>query len=75
MVTVTETLARWASNLTFEQISHEAVDAAKLFLYDSVGCALGGYQTADATIFIEHARAMVPTGSPLKWMIDSSSRR
>jgi 2-methylcitrate dehydratase len=52
------TLAKWASDLTYESLSTEAVEAAKLFLYDSFGCALGGSQQHDVQIFLDHAREM-----------------
>ena len=51
-------LATWVHGLTFESLSPEAVHAAKLFWYDAVGCALGGSQTEDATILLDHHRAM-----------------
>ena len=44
---VTETMARWAADLKYEQISPEAIHQAKRFLLDSVGCALGGYHMHD----------------------------
>ena len=49
-VTITSTMARWASSLRFEQISAEAVREAKRYLLDSLGCALGGYRQHDVTI-------------------------
>ena len=49
-VTITATMARWASSLRFEQISGEAVREAKRYLLDSLGCALGGYRQHDVTI-------------------------
>jgi 2-methylcitrate dehydratase len=49
-VTITATMARWASSLRFEQISAEAVREAKRYLLDSLGCALGGYRQHDVTI-------------------------
>lgn len=51
-------LAKWASDLTYEDLSPAAIDSAKLFLYDSFGCALGGSLQHDVQIFLEHARAM-----------------
>lgn len=45
--TISQIWAEYAVNLTFEQIPAEAVKAAKMFLYDSFGCALGGSKTAD----------------------------
>ncbi|MDP7029700.1 MAG: MmgE/PrpD family protein [Phycisphaerales bacterium] len=51
-------LAEWAANLTYEDLSDEAVQCAKLYLYDSFGCALGGSQQHDVEIFLDHARQM-----------------
>jgi 2-methylcitrate dehydratase len=48
--TVTATMARWAADLRFDQISAEAVYQAKRFLLDSLGCALGGFQQHDVKI-------------------------
>jgi len=51
-------LAEWAANLTYKSLSPEAIQAAKLFLFDSFGCALGGSQQHDVEIMLEHFRAM-----------------
>ncbi|MBZ0171656.1 MAG: MmgE/PrpD family protein, partial [Phycisphaerales bacterium] len=51
-------IARWVAELNFEDLSPRAIEAAKLFWYDSVGCALGGSQTEDAKILLDHHRAM-----------------
>ena len=55
---VTWKLAAWASKLTFDDLSAEAVHAAKLFLFDSFGCALGGSQQHDVQIMLAHLKAM-----------------
>ena len=47
MSTITMTLSEWAGNLKFEDLTPDAIDAAKRFLYDSIGCGLGGYQQED----------------------------
>ena len=57
MPTVTYELSRWAAGLEFEHLTPEAVEAAKRFLYDSLGCALGGYQQEDCRIMLQYARA------------------
>ena len=62
MATMTETIARWACDLKYEDLTPESIDAAKRFLYDSLGCALGGYQTDDVKIFLEHIREMGAAG-------------
>ena len=42
--------AEWACALKYENLSPEAIQAAKLFWFDSIGCALGGSQQEDARI-------------------------
>src|SRR5258708_38578776 len=51
-------IADWACSLNYEHLSPEAIQAAKLFWFDSVGCALGGSQQDDAKILLKHYRAM-----------------
>ena len=72
MATITETLARWAVELKYEDLTDDAVDAAKRFLYDSVGCALGGYQVHDVKIYLAHAAEL--GGAPDCTIIGSGGR-
>ena len=51
-------IAEWACALKYEHLSPEAIQAAKLFWFDSIGCALGGSQQEDAKILLEHHRAI-----------------
>src|SRR5882724_10797363 len=51
-------IAEWACSLQYEHLSPEAIQAAKLFWFDSIGCALGGSQQEDARILLKHYRAM-----------------
>src|SRR2546421_4780965 len=51
-------IAEWASSLKYEDLSPQAIQAAKLFWFDSIGCALGGSQQDDAKILLKHYRAM-----------------
>jgi 2-methylcitrate dehydratase len=51
-------IAEWACALKFEDLSPEAIQSAKLFWFDSIGCALGGSQQDDAKILLKHHRAM-----------------
>ncbi len=46
------------ARLKYEHLSPEAIQAAKLFWFDSIGCALGGSQQEDAKILLKHHRAM-----------------
>src|SRR6266540_407599 len=54
-------IADWACSLKYEHLSAEAIQAAKLFWFDSIGCALGGSQQDDAKILLKHYRAMSAT--------------
>ena len=46
-------MSRWAAGLEYKQLSQEAVYQAKRFLFDSAGCALGGYQQHDVIIALQ----------------------
>jgi 2-methylcitrate dehydratase len=58
MPTITKAMAEWAAGLKYENLTPEAVDAAKRFLYDSIGCALGGYRQEDCSLLHEHLKEM-----------------
>src|SRR5881397_1089970 len=58
---LSHTIAEWACSLKYEHLSPEAIQAAKLFWFDSIGCALGGSQQDDAKILLKHYRAMSAT--------------
>jgi hypothetical protein len=51
-------IAEWACALKYEHLSPEAIQAAKLFCFDAIGCALGGSQQDDVRILLGHYRAM-----------------
>src|SRR6266436_9435894 len=55
---LSQVIAEWACSLKYEHLSPEAIQAAKLFWFDSIGCALGGSQQEDAKILLTHYRAM-----------------
>jgi 2-methylcitrate dehydratase len=40
--TLTTKISEWACGLKYEDLTPDAIDAAKRFLYDTIGCALGG---------------------------------
>lgn len=61
-VLISEQIARWAAALRFEHLAPEAIEAAKRFLYDSLGCALGGSRVHDCRLFLEHYRALGQPG-------------
>ena len=56
-------LANWAASLTYDKLSDEAIASAKLFLYDSFGCALGGSCLQAVEIMLEHFRQMGGSGT------------
>lgn len=51
-------LAEWAYNLHYEDLNEKTIHTAKLYLFDSLGCALGGSQQHDLHIALDYARAM-----------------
>ncbi len=55
---LSHTLSEWACGLKFEHLSDKAVHTAKLFWYDSLGCALGGSRQEDAKILLAHHKDM-----------------
>jgi len=55
-------LAKWATALTYEDLSPSSIEKAKLFWFDSLGCALGGSQQEDARILLDHHREITPAG-------------
>ncbi|MDG2053536.1 MAG: MmgE/PrpD family protein [Phycisphaerales bacterium] len=55
---ITWQLAQWAAKLKYEDLSDEAIHTAKLYLFDSFGCALGGSQQHDLQIFLDYAKQL-----------------
>jgi 2-methylcitrate dehydratase len=47
---VSRRLAEWSCALRYEDLPPDVVASAKSFLYDSVGCAFGGYRSSDVRI-------------------------
>jgi len=62
MPTITHRIAEWAAGVSYDDLPSEAVDAAKRFLFDTLGCAIGGSQVRDCRIFIDHYRALEQPG-------------
>jgi len=48
--TISRQIARFAVNLKYDDLPAEVVHGVKRFLYDSIGCAYGGYHTKDVRI-------------------------
>jgi len=51
--TITARISRWASALSYGQLTDNAIREAKRYLLDSVGCALGGYQQHDVKLALK----------------------
>lgn len=51
MSRLTLKLAEFTASLTYDQVPEDARAAAKRFLFDSVGCALGGLKQEDPAIY------------------------
>ncbi|MCH8942398.1 MAG: MmgE/PrpD family protein [Bacteroidetes bacterium] len=47
---ISRQIAEFSINLKFEDLPKEVVEATKKYLYDSIGCAYGGYHTKDLNI-------------------------
>ncbi len=60
---LSHTIAQWACGLKYEDLSEQAIASAKLFWYDTLGCALGGSGQEDARILLEHYREMAGPGA------------
>ena len=48
--TITATMARWATDLTYDDLGEQAIHEAQRYLLDSLGCAFGGFRQEDARI-------------------------
>lgn len=47
---ISRQIAEFSIDLKFEDLPKEVINTAKRFLYDSIGCAYGGYHTKDLNI-------------------------
>ncbi len=51
--TLSRQIAKFALNLRYEDLPTEVVDTVKRYLFDSIGCAFGGFKTKDVKIVRE----------------------
>ncbi len=61
-MTISQQIADWAAKVKFEDLNEESIQAAKVILYDSIGCAFGGSRTHDVGIMEKYLRGMGGTG-------------
>ncbi len=47
---ISRTISEFAVNLQYEDLPEKVVQEVKRYLYDSIGCAFGGYRTKDVNI-------------------------
>ncbi len=47
---ISRTISEFAVNLKYEDLPEKVINEVKRFLYDSIGCAFGGYNTKDVNI-------------------------
>ncbi len=50
MASISRQISKYALGLKYEDLPAEVVNEVKRYLYDSIGCAFGGYQTHDVGI-------------------------
>jgi 2-methylcitrate dehydratase len=50
---ISRTISEFAVNLRYEDLPKEVVNEVKRYLYDSIGCAYGGYHTKDVKILLD----------------------
>src|SRR5512139_4230234 len=58
----TETLAKYAANLKYEDIPKETIDLVRVLILDYISCAYGGVRTESGRIAAEFAREFSEQG-------------
>jgi len=56
--TISRLIAEFAVGLGYDDLSPEAIKEVKRYLYDSIGCAYGGYHTKDVGILYDIYKGM-----------------
>ena len=67
MTTLAETLSTYASSLRYDDLPAETVHLAKRFIIDTLGCALGGYDSEPARVARQMA-GLVSSNHPVTVM-------
>ena len=73
MATLAHKIAKWTTQQTFDALPAEVVHEVKRRVIDSIGCALGAYHSAPATI--ARAKATRCCSPPESWAGRRSNRR
>jgi 2-methylcitrate dehydratase len=61
---ISRQIARFARELQFDDLPNDVVHEVKRYLYDSVGCAFGGFYTKDVQIMRTTANTCPPSMPP-----------
>ena len=61
MTTLAETLGAYAADLQYEDLPPEVIHQAKRMIVDSIGCALGGYDSEPTRIALAQAATIIST--------------
>lgn len=56
--TISEKIAEFVVSLTYDSVPRDVIEQAKLFLFDSIACAIGGRNTTDVRIMLDFLREM-----------------
>lgn len=59
--TLAEHLGAWAADLRYEDLPPQVVHAAKRMIVDTLGCAIGGYDSEPSRIALDHAATVIST--------------
>ena len=62
---ISRTISEFAVNLKYEDLPKEVVNEVKRYLYDSIGCAYGGYHTKDVKILRDIYKEMAGKGESI----------
>ena len=69
---ITQALADWASEVSFSDLSKEVIHQTKRVIFDSIGCALGGYSSEKGRIVRDFAKTL--GGNPEATIIGSGDK-
>jgi 2-methylcitrate dehydratase len=69
---ISRIIAEFAVNLKYEDLPKEVIHEVKRYLYDSIGCAYGAYNTQDVKIIRDICREM--GGTPESTLIGSGDK-
>ena len=61
MTTLAQRLGHWAADLRYEDLPPEVVHQAKRMIIDTLGCALGGYDSEPTRIALAQAATVTST--------------